>query len=412
MASARPDATAPASAPAGRPPRPPAYRDPLMLFGWLVALVALLAYWQLFVRKAPPRRGEEVARLTAVAGQVRLRVVTQDAWVEARVAERLRVGDVVQTEAASGAEIAFDAGNVVRVRPNSVVHIGGSAESSTAGWHVQAGQASFTSGAQRSEIHTPSLRASAAQDSSGDVLVDSTGATGLRLFQGAMAIETLARQRLALQANEAVRVDASGRAGEKLPLPPPPDLVAPPAKAEIPAGEAARLVWSAVPAGAGYRLAVDYNVMQAELLLAATLDAPGLKETFHELRSLGNGRYFWRVAAVSDAGVEGAFSRPWMFQVVPRPVASAGPRPPAAPALALEPLAAVAPGIFHLSGRTTPGAELTLNGMPVRVLPDGSFSEHVLQGTGRELLVRSSDAAGRTSERRLRVPPPLGPPGR
>jgi hypothetical protein len=182
--------------------------------------------------------------------------------------------------------------------------------------------------------------------------------------------------------------------------------VAPPARAQIPVGEAARLVWSPVPSGAGYRLAVDYNVVQAELLLAATLDAPGLKDTVHELKSLDTGRYFWRVAAVSEAGVEGAFSRASTFQVVPRPVAAASPRLPAAPVLAVEPLAAVAPGILHLSGRTTPGAALTLNGMPVRVLPDGSFSEHVLQGTARELLVRSSDAAGRASERRLRVPPP------
>lgn len=58
-----------------------------------------------------------------------------------------------------------------------------------------------------------------------------------------------------------------------------------------------------------YRVAMDYHVHQANLLLSAALDQPGIAATAHELQGLDAGSYFWRVAGVSKEGLEGDFSR-------------------------------------------------------------------------------------------------------
>jgi hypothetical protein len=407
MASARsiaPDAEPAPDAPlVARPPRRPPHRDPLSLLGAGLALASLLGFWYLFVRRPAPRPGDAVAHLSAVVGRVKLRAVEQEAWRPARVPERLRVGDMLQTEAGSAAEIAFDSGNVVRVRPDTVVHIGGSAEASTAAWRVQLGQVNFTTGRAPAEIVTPSVRATAEQASTGNIDVSESGATGVKIFHGQARIRTALAEPITLSENEAVQVDAAGKAGAKLALPPPPTLLAPPPRTRIPAHTAAALSWSAVPEGVSYRLGVDYNVTEANLLLAAALDEPGITTTSHELNSLAPGRYFWRVAAVNAAGLEGAFSPVSLFNVVP-PEPTPAPTARPAPALALGDLEEVAPGVVHLIGRTEPGAAVTVNGARVAVMPDGSFSEYLQQRQLRPLLVRVSTPDGRSSERSLAAP--------
>ena len=90
----------------------------------------------------------------------------------------------------------------------------------------------------------------------------------------------------------------------------------------------AKLSWNAVKNGVTYRVAMDYNVTQANLLLSAALDEPGIASTSHDIKGLNVGRYFWRVSAVNKDGLEGAFSRVSFFAVVepetPQPAPDAG----------------------------------------------------------------------------------------
>jgi hypothetical protein len=106
---------------ASRPPRRPFHKDPLSLIGWGIALASVLAYLLFFVRTPVPKPGQRIARLTGVEGRVKVKPNAREAWGDARLADRLHVGDVVQTETRSGAQISFDAGSVVAVRPDSVV---------------------------------------------------------------------------------------------------------------------------------------------------------------------------------------------------------------------------------------------------------------------------------------------------
>jgi hypothetical protein len=145
-------------------------------------------------------------------------------------------------------------------------------------------------------------------------------------------------------------------------------------------------------------VALDYNVTQANLLMSAALEESGVRGTAHDIKGLNLGRYFWRVAAVNKDGVEGAFSRVSHFHVVepetPQPVATPTPGEAPAPTLVVQAVDEVSPGIVHVGGRAPRGATVTVNGTPVKVLPDGSFSEFVRHSGPSEVVVRATAEDG------------------
>ena len=389
-----------------QPPRKPFYKDPLSLIGWGIALVSIVAYWYFFVRKPLVMPGQQIARLTAVEGKVKVKPNAQEAWSDAGLAAQLHVGDVVQTEARAGAEISFNSGSVVKVRSDSVVYIGGSAEASTAAWRIQSGRVNFSVSGEATEIVTPTLRATALENATGHIDVGEGGQTGVKIFAGRAEVETTQGHRISLQQNQAVQVDAAGRPGSTVELPPPPTLIAPATRSRLtivqPPDPSARLAWTEVKNGVSYHVALDYNVTQANLLVSAALEESGIKGTTHDIKGLDLGRYFWRVAAVTHDGIEGAFSRVSHFSVV-EPEPKALPLPAATPdalavALVLQAVDEVSPGIVHVGGRAAPGATVTVNGTQVKVLPDGSFSEFVRHVGPAELVVRATAQDGNVVE--------------
>jgi hypothetical protein len=388
-----------------RPPRKPFYKDPLSIIGWGIALASIVAYWYFFVRKPVPKPGQQIARLTGVEGKVKVKPNEKEAWGEAGLAYQLHVGDVVQTETRAGAEISFNSGSVVKVRSDSVVYIGGSAEASTAAWRVQSGRVNFSVANEVTEIVTPTVRTTALENATGNIDVGEGGQTGVKIFQGQAQLETTQGQTVTLSQNQAVQVDAAGRLGATMELPPPPTLIAPPPRSRLtvasPPEPSAKLSWTEVKGGAAYHVALDYNVTQANLLLSAALEETGVKGTSHDIKGLNLGRYFWRVAAVNKDGLEGAYSRVSHFQVVepevPQAAATPVPETPV-PTLVLQAVDEVSPGIVHVGGRAARGATVTVNGTPVKVLPDGSFSEFVRHAGPGEVVVRATAEDGQFVE--------------
>jgi hypothetical protein len=386
------------------------YKDPLSILGWGIAVAAIVAYWYYFVKVHVPEPGEQVARITAVEGRVRVKPNEIEVWNDAKLSELLHVGDVVQTEPRSGAQISFNAGSMVRVRPDSVVYLGGSAELSTAAWRVEAGRVNFTVGDQVTQIVTPTVRTTADQNSTGNIEVGDSGETGVKVYSGQAEIETTQGQIITLLENEAVQVDAQGQAGDKQSLPPAPKLLAPTLKATLPFASppeaSAELTWEAVVNGDTYHVALDYNVVQAELLLSATLDEPGIRGTQHELQGLDAGRYFWRVAAVNEAGLEGAFSRVSFFSVEPLPEPEPDVVEPELdlPRLTVAAIAEVGTGVLHVHGRAEPGSTVTVDGYEIPVQPDGSFSEYVKRTGRAEVTVQATGPDGQLIEQARPVP--------
>lgn len=399
MAAAAPSQ---APAPAGQTPgrRSSHGRLPTVI-GLLVALAAIAVYFVYFVRKPPPPVAAEVARLTAVEGNVRVKPAGGADWRQGEPSGALKTGDLVQTDPRSGAEVTFFTGNVVRVRPDSVVLISAGeaavAEDATA-WHIQSGQVSFEL-KRDMDIVTSTARTRAAANSSGNVDVSDEGVTGVKIFRGSAQVATRQGDTVVLADNQAVVVDKQGKAGPRIELPPAPRLIAPPGKAELPyapPGATAKLEWEPVRGAQTYRVAMDYNVQQAELLLSAALDEPRIPETAHQLQELDPGSYFWRVAGVSREGVEGDFSRVSSFSVVERAPTADPPR------LAVE-ATAVLDGVVLVSGRTDPGASVSVDGVQVTVLPDGSFGEHLRTARTGFLVVRATGPDGQFTEREAAV---------
>jgi hypothetical protein len=374
------------------------------VIGFSVALAAVAAYFLLFVKPAPPRGPAVVARLTAVEGNVRVKPAGGE-WAPAQPSLSLRTGDVVQTDPRSGAEVTFFAGNVVKVRPDSVVLISEGeaalAEDATA-WHVQSGQVNFEL-KRVTDIVTATARTRAAANSTGNINVTAEGATGVRIFRGSAQVATKQGETVDLADNQAVLVDRQGKAGPRVELPPSPTLIAPAARSTLPyvspPGATATLQWQSVRGAQTYRVAMDYNVQRAELLLSAALDQPGIAATRHDLQGLDAGSYFWRVAGVSKEGLEGDFSRVSLFSVlVPAPE----PSPTAGPSLTVD-AAAVLEGVLLVKGRTDRGASVTVDGHVVGVRPDGSFSEFVKRTGKGSVLVRATGANGQYTERERTV---------
>jgi hypothetical protein len=392
-----------------RPPRRSGSRSVNMMstIGVVIALVAAGAYYYFFLKPAVVAR-RQVATVTAIEGTVKVKKGGTNEWVPAPVGFGLRNGDVVKTEKASGAQLTFSTGNVVKVRPDSVVLISEGeaavAEEGTA-WHVQSGQVNFQL-KQNTEIITPTARTKAAANSSGNINVTDEGGTGVKIFQGSAQVATKQGQTITLAGNQAILVDSRGQAGPKIELPPPPALVAPVAKAELPyvapPHATARLSWDVVRGASTYRVAMDYNVVQADLLLSAALDIPGIGDTKHETMSLEPGRYFWRVAGVSKEGLEGDFSKVSSFSVV-----KAVEPPPPSPTDTAPKLSVDAPdilsGVVQVRGRTDPGALVTVDGHTIKVLADGSFSEFLKKSDKPFIVVRATGANGQVTERTQNV---------
>lgn len=287
-----------------------------------LALASVVVLWSVLHPRIP-QPGEPVARVTSLVGSVDLVAGDGRARADPELQEELRVGDAVRVGRLSGAEVSFSSGTILRVGPESRVLLGGTADRPSAAWQVQSGSAQFSVGDQADLIIAPTSTVTTASGTSGLIVVEGSGDTELKCFRGRAEIVTATGATLTLSENEAARVGEQGHPGERQTLPRPPVILSPPGQAELPyvepPGTTVELVWEPVPEGNTYRIALSYNSAQARLLLPAVLDAPGLAGARHALRGLDPGRYFWRVAAVNESGVEGEFSPASSFLVGPFP---------------------------------------------------------------------------------------------
>ena len=384
--------------------RPRSNANLYSIVGLGLALLAAGIFFFFFLRPARQRALEEVARFSAMDGEVKVKPSATQKWTVAKNAMSLRAADVVQTAPQAGAELTFKTGNIVRLRPDSVVLIGDTDESSETTLRVQSGQVNFDLQKQ-TQIATPTATTSTAANSEANISVTESGETGIKIFKGSAEVATTKGDKLILKENEAVRVDAKGKAGKKLVLPTPPTSMAPPLASEIiykaAPNTTTTLEWRPVPGGATYRVAMDYNVVQANLLMSAALDQRGIAANFHELKGLDPGKYYWRVAGVTADGDEGKYSKVSNFAVV-QPPAEPAPTPVAGEALTLAP-PEVMGNVVALRGRVAPGSAVSVDGTTIKVQPDGSFSEFIQKGVRREITIKVTGPGGEVTEEKRPV---------
>jgi hypothetical protein len=382
----------------------------LALVGGGLALAVVLYYFvfrqQTPPPPPPPAAIETGARFARIEGNVQVKRAGTLEWITATQAVILRQNDLVQTRPGSSAEIHFADGMVFNVRPDSLITIEESSQNPLSrqqrtALSIESGEANFLTASRNSStpISTPTVRTTADRETAGSIQVAESGATGLRIFKGAGEAQTKGGQRIALASNQGVNVDAGGAAGATMSLPTVPALTAPPNQTEVAYPDLAQgvtlLVWNGVLGAANYRVMVDYSPGFARPLY----DRQGVRATQMELRALEAGSYYWKVAAVDPAGVEGGFSDLWRFSLTKAPQSTSPPPPLVVEAAELK------GNMLRVQGRTEAGSSVTVNGERLEVQEDGTFNEFVTfdGGAGATVVVRATSPRGGAAEQRRRV---------
>jgi hypothetical protein len=347
------------------------------------------------------------ARFTSIEGNVKVKPVGVFDWYSADPSMVLRKSDLVRTGPGGTAEITFFDGTVVHVRPDSLITIEDTSEDFATkrrrvAWHISSGEVNFQTGKKNvpgsaTEISTPTVqRLTAGELTDGGIRVAQSGDSDVKIYRGSTQVVTKAGEKLTLGASEALKIDATGKAGPKQVLLDAPVLQAPPHQTEMsypdPSRATTLLSWRSVPGSVSYHVMVDYSPYFNRPLVDQVR-----KDSSVELRGLDTGKYYWRVAALDKDGVEGGFSGFARFTVVRKEGGAGGSGTP--PLLVIEAVD-VRGNILQIKGRTEPGATVTVNDQRVDVQGDGSFNEFIqLDKGGRQIVViRSTSINGGVSK--------------
>jgi len=394
------------------------YRTLYLIGGGLVLILGAGVYY--YISHSTPSKPTSVtappstfgARFNAIEGNVQVRQAGTLEWRNADRGILLTKADLVRTGSGGSAEIRFTDGTVFHVRPESLLTIDESSENPASrvrqlALTIQSGEANFQT-PQRgvpgsaTTISTPTVRTTAGDDVAGNIAVADSGDTGIKVFRGSVAAETKTGQKVQLAPNESVRVSSEGTPGPKVVLPGIPVLLAPSHQTEIayvdPARSTTLFAWKAVGDAVAYHVQLDFNPSFTHLLVDRKDWRTGASM---ELRGLDVGTYYWRVAAVDKAGVEGSFSDFALFRVT-KPQANTGQVPP--PTLVVETLEARG-NILQVKGKTEPGASLTVNGQRIDVATNGTFNEYITLEVGAKPLVvlRATGINGGVTEQKRPV---------
>ena len=392
-------------------------RLPRLLGAIAVLVAALILGYSILLEKpaAPPTAAEApkdiAASFQSIQGNVKTRGVGGLDWRTAEMKVPLRKSDLVRTYPSSSAEIKFFDETRVTVRPDSLITIEETSKdpnstSSKVAWKVSSGEINYETTRKSggsTEAVTPTFRLALEGNSAGTMRVGEGGLTAVAQLAGAANIETKTGQKIRLGANEGLKVDASGKAGAKQVLPEAP-IAKSPGKLSLAEGAPVRLEWSASGGASSYRVQIESTTGGGRVV---AFDRNGLKGTLASVPNLASGDFTFRVAGLTDDGVQGKFSETVAFALerIPAPV---GPATTAVrPALVIEAFEARS-NVLRLVGKTEPGARLTVNGDPVTVQPDGTFREFVTlarkQGEQR-VVIRATSSSGGVAEETRTLPP-------
>ncbi len=343
------------------------------------------------------REGVGRAQFISVQGRVEYRRGDGTSWENARARALLYTGDHVKTGSNGSAEILFRDGTLYTARPDTQLII--SRSYSAAGTpgeqaiRMDYGWVNLNTPERRgSKVTTPEAEARIAGESEATVTYDAGSKTGwFATYRGEMEVAPAGGEARRLQELERV-VQAGGRLAESEPLPEAPKLGAPEDNAELDMDRTRELEldWEPVPGATGYAL----QVSRSHLFVDNVIDAEDRDSTRATLGLRGPGTFLWRVAARSPGGELGPWSPSRKFRVSAlRRAEAGGDRRP--PEIELEQVRAYG-SIFIVGGRTEPGSVVEVNGEPVQVAADGSFTKtiQVTKEGWSFIEVRARDAGG------------------
>jgi len=351
--------------------------------------------------------GEGKIRFLSVSGNVEYRRGERGAWRRARPHDNLGSGDWVKTASDSTAEIVFGDGALYTLRQNTMMKLEGlrGAQSQNSNEPVatelQFGWVELNTGKGGRTLSTPNSRARVDRASKGLVTYDENEREGsFAAFEGRIEVTSESGQVRTLNSLELVE-QKGDLLSEVRDLPDRPVLLEPADEHQFDSDEENRfqLAWRPVDGAARYALQVAPNRSFAP----RTIDVDNRRRTRATLGIRGEGSFYWQVAAIDRKGERGPWSELRSFRIAS--LSAAGREQDTEPPI-LEIRAADQYGsVLILSGRTEPGAKVTIDGEEVAVDFDGTFKKTVqLTREGRGVVeIVAIDPAGNQSKESQQV---------
>ena len=350
------------------------------------------------------------ASVIEVAGKVELQRAGTTAWEPLGRGTALREGDFIKTGASGTTEVMASNGTLYRIRPETLFEVhrsGSTAEGErTSGAKAVVGNVELDTGESgRSTLTTEAARVDIARNSAVAVDADAVR-TGVSTFHGQARLSTSAGRSVTLGEHErAEALKERGTIGEKQRLPDPPPLLEPEDNALFALGQKEITIrWSPVKEATGYQVQVARSrLFVPDSLFGSTAECPRTK-TAARIPVTEAGLYFWRVQTVRREPKEltSGWSVPRRFKVVP-PDATME-RTGVPPDLVVNRPQVIGNTVI-VSGKTEPGATVTVAGEPADVDATGVFRKVIsVGGEGlRVITIRAVNSVGLETVKKERV---------
>lgn len=314
-------------------------------------------------------------RFASVQGSVEYRRGERGAWRRARIHDNLNPGDWVKTTDGT-AEIRFADGSEYILRRNTMVHLDREENASGASEHVTDivfGWVELNTAESGGRVKTPKSNASVRRGSEALVSFDrEAGAGRFAAYAGAVEVESGSGQKQELRALQQV-TQKDNRLSAPVNLPGRPRLVTPEddQRIDYARNREVTLRWKGVAAADRYSLMVSRSPLFATNLI----ETDQMRRSSARLAIKGQGIFYWQVSAISRDGLRGPWSKPQQFRIASfKGSNTVDDQVP--PDLEIEEIQTFGKVVL-VSGRTDPGAAVSINSQPVTVQLDGAFNKTI-----------------------------------
>jgi hypothetical protein len=325
---------------------------------------------------------QRYATLSFFSGRVEIQRATDLAWRSAQENMRLASGDRVRTFSSARAEVGFDDGNVLRIKPDSLIVIGDLTENvrtkvkkSSVRLLVSNIEADIKKSVVRGSQFRLEMPTAVADVEKARVSVEirPDKQSQVSVYSGQVDLDTGA-QKVAVTDRTSVVISALKQISAPENLLPAPRLRSPRPLESYPTstgGVAVALSWEAVPGARAYRVEAAAD----RFFDKPVFSRDDVRELATSTSALGPGVYHVRVAGLDAKGRHGDFTDPVPVRVVLDRV------PPFVEVQKFVVLSTGRGREVLVNGRTEPGASVSVGGMAVAVDGSGYFSA-VLKGAG------------------------------
>ncbi len=349
------------------------------------------------------------AKLIYVKGDVTVKPKQELRFAKATKGQILQEGDSIRTYSGAHAEVLFDEGNRLTIKPDSLVVIRDMKENRLT--KIKKSSINLLRSDVEATIHRPKVEGSEfvistptaeakISEAKVAIQVSEEQESEVKVFQGTVGLK-VGEQEIELSQNQAAAVSKDTRIEQIRELPAAPELADPENLAEFFFKQLkemkADLKWRPVAEDVTYRLQVALDPYFSDLVIVRTALPPeGVS-----IQGLQSGIYYWRVHAVTADGAAGDFSDYRVFKV------AIDQTPPDIKLDDILLLKVSGKMNAQISGWTEADAAVTINGTSITPDKTGRFKYILSQITpGAVVSVAAEDRVGnrKVVEKKIAVP--------